>query len=84
MEELEQQFELGHKGYQKVVESQLASNSAEYQQQVQHALQAILSAQDLLTQEHVFSPNEELDDIRTDYIKYSIFLYLYGNNVNFI
>lgn len=69
MEELDQLFNDAHKAYLSVIDSQLASNSPEYQQQVQHAVQSINSSAELISQEHVFSVNEELDDVRTDYIK---------------
>lgn len=67
--ELEALFLEAHKLYLSVNESQLERNSKEYQLRVQHALQLSNDVAELIANEHIFSPNEELDDIKTDSIK---------------
>jgi immunoglobulin-binding protein 1 len=70
MDELSQQFEAGVKGYQAIDSSPLSSSSSEYQALVAEARLAFGEVGMQLSQLSVFSPNEELDDIASDHLRY--------------
>lgn len=74
MEELAQQFTKGHKGYLDIDQSTLSSNNQEYQQLVHESLSLFTNVADLINQHSIFSPNEELDDIATDHLRYLIII----------
>ena len=73
MEELSQQFTTAQKGYQEIESSALSSSSQTYQQQVRDITNQFASVAERVDLLHVFSTNEEMDDIASDHIKYALF-----------
>jgi len=75
MDELDQHFLEGQQLYTKSDNSPLPSNHPDYQQEARHALQLFDDVADLISQQQLFSTNEELDDIRTDLLRYLLVPY---------
>ncbi len=69
MEELEQQFTQGQQLYLKLEDSSLPSTNKAFQDDVAQALQLLNEVATGVLRQQLFSPNEELDDIRTDILK---------------
>lgn len=70
MEELEHQFLEGEKIYLQLEKSELSSAATEFQGSVKRAVMIFDHVARAVGQENIFSLNEELDDIRTDLLRY--------------
>ncbi|KYQ89155.1 hypothetical protein DLAC_10397 [Tieghemostelium lacteum] len=68
-------FRIGQRIYVGLEDSQLSANDAEYQKLVKDAISKFLVSNLYINNDSVFSKNEELEDIRTDLLKYLLVPY---------
>eukprot|EP01132_Coremiostelium_polycephalum_P011618 gene11618-14226_t len=63
-------FTIGQKLYLELEESDLSSNDPDYQSKLKSAISHLVVSSIKIDRESIFSKNEDLDDIRTDSLKY--------------
>jgi len=72
---LYQSFVLGQKLYNELDTTALCSNCEEFQDKVKQSIKYLFNASIQVSRQSVFSKNEELEDIRTDLLKYLLIPY---------
>ncbi|KAF2070111.1 hypothetical protein CYY_008574 [Polysphondylium violaceum] len=72
---LYQSFVFGQKLYTELDTTALCSNCEEYQDKVKQSIKYLFNASIQVSRQSVFSKNEELEDIRTDLLKYLLIPY---------
>ncbi|EGG15513.1 hypothetical protein DFA_10355 [Cavenderia fasciculata] len=76
---LYQLFTFGQKTWNELQNSVVSSSDEDYQQQVKRAIQYFMMASFQFDKQAMISKNEELDDIRTDILKYLLIPYYLGD-----